>query len=469
MSAQAFVSRRIATPDGIRPGAVIVRDRVGDDLRNGVRDGTIDAIVPVDQVSAGFELHDFGDSVILPGLVDSHVHINEPGRTEWEGFETATRAAAAGGYTTLVDMPLNCLPPTTTVAALAAKREAAEGRCWVDWLAWGGVVHDNQEHIAALATAGVPGFKCFLIHPGIDGFTMVTEPELRTALPHVARTGLPLLVHAELPGPVDEATRRVRNDDADWSRYATYLQSRPEEAELEAIRLLLSLCRQYRFRLHIVHLSAGSALAELCAARAEGLPVSVETCPHYLHLCAEEIPDGATLCKCAPPIRSRENREELWRGLRDGIVDLVVTDHSPCPPAMKRLEERNFETAWGGIASLSLALPLMWTEASRRGFTLTDLTRWMAEAPARLAGCGARKGRIAEGYDADFVVFGPDTEFVVTEDRLYYRYPVSPYLGEKLRGVVKATYLRGQPVFSDGTFSEEARGRELCGSKEFCP
>jgi allantoinase len=261
----------------------------------------------------------------------------------------------------------------------------------------------------------------------------------------------------------------VRNDDADWSRYATYLQSRPEEAELEAIRLLLSLCRQYRFRLHIVHLSAGSALAELCAARAEGLPVSVETCPHYLHLCAEEIPDGATLCKCAPPIRSRENREELWRGLRDGIVDLVVTDHSPCPPAMKRLEERNFETAWGGIASLSLALPLMWTEASRRGFTLTDLTRWMAEAPARLAGCGARKGRIAEGYDADFVVFGPDTEFVVTEDRLYYRYPVSPYLGEKLRGVVKATYLRGQPVFSDGTFSEEARGRELCGSKEFCP
>ncbi len=449
MRGQAFLSRRVAVPDGIRSAAILVRD------------GMIDAVVPVAQVPADAEVSDFGDSVILPGLVDSHVHINAPGRTEWEGFETATRAAAAGGYTTLVDMPLNCLPPTTTLAALAAKRKAAEGKCWVDWLAWGGVVRDNQQQIEALASAGVPGFKCFLIHPGIDGFTMVTEPELGSALPHVARTGLPLLVHAELPGPVDAATRRLQNDDADWSRYSTYLHSRPEEAELAAIRLLLSLCRQYKFRLHIVHLSASSALAELCAARAEGLPVSVETCPHYLHFCAEEIPDGATLWKCAPPIRSRENRKRLWQGLRDGIIDLVATDHSPCPPAMKRLEERNFKTAWGGIASLSLALPLMWTEASQRGFALTDLTRWMAEAPARLAGCSARKGRIARGCDADFVVFDLDTEFVVTEDRLYYRYPVSPYLGEKLRGVVKATYLRGKVVFSDGQFSAEARGQEV--------
>ncbi len=290
---------------------------------------------------------------------------------------------------------------------------------------------------------------------------MVTEGELRAALPHVARTGLPLLVHAELPGPVNEATQRLQNEDADWSRYSTYLRSRPEEAELAAIRLLLSLCRQYKFRLHIVHLSASSALAELRAARAEGLPVSVETCPHYLHFCAEEIPDGATLCKCAPPIRSRENREKLWQGLRDEIIDLVATDHSPCPPAMKRLGEGNFKTAWGGIASLSLALPLMWTEASRRGFTLTDLTRWMAEAPARLAGCSTCKGRIAEGYDADFVVFKPEAEFVVSEDRLHYRHRVSPYLGKKLRGVVKATYLRGQFVFRDGQFPAEPRGREV--------
>ncbi len=447
MDGQAFLSQRIVTPDGIRPGAILVRE------------GKIDGIVPADEIPAHAEAHDFGESAILPGLVDSHVHINDPGRSEWEGFETATRAAAAGGYTTVVDMPLNCLPPTTTVAALTAKRKAAHQRCWVDWLAWGGVVSENQADIEALAAAGVPGFKCFLIHPGIDGFTMVTEPELRAALPHVARTGLPLLVHAELSGPIDEAQQRLQN--ADWRRYSTYLQSRPEEAELTAIRLLLSLCRQYKFRLHIVHLSASRALAELCAARAEGLPISVETCPHYLHFCAEEIPDGATLCKCAPPIRSRDNREKLWQGLKDGIIDLVATDHSPCPPAMKRLEEGNFSTAWGGIASLSLALSVMWTEASRREFALTDLTRWMSEEPARLAGCHARKGRIAEGCDADLVIFEPEAEFVVTKDRLHYRHPVSPYLGEKLRGVVKATYLRGQCVFSSAEFLGEARGREV--------
>ncbi len=447
MGWQAFVSHRVVTPEGIRPGAVLVRD------------GTIGGVVDVRQVPADAEVHDFGEAAILPGLVDSHVHINDPGRTDWEGFETATRAAAAGGYTTLVDMPLNCLPATATVSALVAKRNAAQQRCWVDWLAWGGVVSDNQADIEALAAAGVPGFKCFLIHPGIDGFTMVTEPELRAALPHLARTGLPLLVHAELSGPVDDAAQRLRG--ADWSRYSTYLQSRPEEAELAAIRLLLSLCREYKFRLHIVHLSASRALSELCAARAERLPVSVETCPHYLYFCAEEIPDRATLCKCAPPIRGRENREKLWQGLRGGIIDLVATDHSPCPPSMKRLDEGNFKTAWGGISSLSVALPVMWTGASQRGFSLTDLTRWMCEQPARLAHCAARKGRIAEGCDADFVIFEPEAEFVVNEARLHYRHPVSPYLGEKLRGVVKATYLRGEPVFNDGRFSVEARGREI--------
>jgi allantoinase len=459
MDGQGFLSRRIVTPEAIRPGAVLVHNGKA---REGKISGLILAEeVPAEKIPPNFEIHDFGNSAILPGLVDSHAHINEPGRTEWEGFETATRAAAAGGYTTLVDMPLNCLPPTATVAALTAKRQAAQGKCLVDWLPWGGVVSDNQHEIKPLAAAGVPGFKCFLIHPGIDGFTMVTEQELRAALPHVARTGLPLLVHAELPGPIDEANNRLQINRADWRSYSTYLQSRPEEAELSAIRLLLSLCREYKFRLHIVHLSASSALPELCAAKAAGLPVTVETCPHYLHFCAEEIPNGATLCKCAPPIRSRENREKLWQGLKDGIIDLVATDHSPCPPAMKRLNEGSFQTAWGGIASLSVAFPVMWTEASRRGFNLADVVRWMAAAPALLAGSAASKGRIAEGCDADFVIFDPEAEFVVTEDRPYYRHQISPYLGEKLRGAVKATYLRGQLVFSDGEFPAPPHGREI--------
>jgi allantoinase len=450
LNLQAFRSRRVIISEGIRPAAILVEGE------------KIQAIVSADQVPDRYQVHDFGEAAILPGLVDSHVHINDPGREEWEGFETATRAAAAGGYTLLVDMPLNCLPATTTVTALQAKRAAAQGRCRVDWAAWGGVVHDNQTEVAALAAAGVRGFKCFLVNPGIDSFTMVTEQELRLALPHVARTGLPLLVHAELPGPIDRATEALAK--ADWSRYSTYLESRPDEAELDAIRLMLSLCREYGFRLHIVHLATSQALAELRAARAEGLAVSVETCPHYLHLSAETIANGATLCKCAPPIRSRENCERLWQGLKDGTIDLVVTDHSPCPPAMKGLTEGSFRTAWGGIASLSVALPLMWTEASRRGFTLCDLAQWMAAAPARLAGCDARKGRIAAGCDADFVVFDPEREFIVTEDKLHYRHPVSPYLRETLRGVVKATYLRGNTVFEDGKFPGNPVGREYAAN-----
>jgi allantoinase len=446
MSPLAFISRRVVTPDGIRPAAIVVEGE------------TIREIVPIEQVPRDCAVHNFGDAAILPGLVDSHVHINEPGRTEWEGFATATRAAAAGGYTFLVDMPLNCLPATTTVAALRAKRDSARGKCTVDWAAWGGVVENNQDDIEPLASAGVLGFKCFLIHPGIDGFTMVGEKDLRLALPHVAKTGLPLLVHAELASPIDAAGERLAN--ADWRSYRTYLQSRPDEAELLAIRLMFSLCRQYHFRLHIVHLSSSRALPELRSARAEGLPVSVETCPHYLHLAAEDVADGATLFKCAPPIRSRENCDALWQGLREGIIDLVATDHSPCPPAMKRLEDGNFKTAWGGISGISVALPVMWTEAKRRGFPLTDITRWMAEGPARLAGCDQRKGRIAPGYDADLVVFDAEAEFLVTKERLHYRYPVSPYLGERLLGVVKATYLRGRLVFDEGKFPNGQNGRE---------
>lgn len=447
MRCHAYLSERIVTPQGVRTGAIVVE---GEQIRNVVAAGD----VPADALR-----EDFGGAVLLPGLVDSHVHINDPGRADWGGFQNVTRAAAAGGYTMLVDMPLNCIPATTDVPALERKRQAAHGNCYVDWAAWGGVVQGNQAEIALLAEAGVVGFKCFLVHPGIDEFTMVTEGDLRAALPYVVETGLPLLVHAEAPGPIADATKRLGH--ADWRAYGTYLQSRPDEAELQAIELMLALCREFGFRLHIVHLATGKAIDRLRAARGEGLPVTVETCPHYLHLEAERIEDGATQCKCAPPIRDHKNREELWRALGEGVIDMVVSDHSGCPPHMKKLQEGNFQTAWGGVASLSMALPIMWTEAQQRGFSFTNLAGWMAGKPARLAGCDMRKGRLAAGYDADFVVFDPEAEFTVSEDRLHQGRAVSPYIGEKLRGAVQRTYLRGNLVFDQGKFAGEPMGCEL--------
>lgn len=445
--AQAFVSTRVVTPEGIR-GAAILED-----------EGRIRGLCAPDEVPSGYVVHDFGELAVLPGLVDSHIHINEPGRTEWEGFRTATLAAAAGGYTTLIDMPLNCLPETTTASALEAKREAAKGKCFVDWAAWGGVAGDNAGDIEPLARAGVKGFKCFLIYPGCEGFQMVTREQLERAAPHVARTGLPLLVHAELPEPIDAASSALEG--ADWRRYETYLRSRPDEAEVSAIRLLLKLCRAYGFRLHIVHLATALALNDLREARREGLPVTVETCPHYLHFAAEEIPDGSTLHKCAPPIRSRDNREGLWDALRDGDIDLVATDHSPCPPEMKRQEEGRFDRAWGGIASLSVALPVMWTGMRARGFGLGDLARLMAEQPAALAQLKGRKGAIAMGYDANLVIFDPDKEIDVTTDALHTRHRVSPYVGERLHGKVIATYVRGNAVFDEGAFADQPFGLEV--------
>ncbi|WP_050058385.1 allantoinase AllB [Silvibacterium bohemicum] len=445
--AQAFVSQRVVTPEGVRAAAVL------EDA------GTITAICPSSEIPAGYVIRDFGNLVILPGLVDSHVHINEPGRTEWEGFWSATRAASAGGYTTLIDMPLNCLPETTTVAALEAKRAAAKGQCFVDWAAWGGVAGDNALDIEPLAAAGAKGFKCFLIYPGCEGFQMVTPSQLEAALPHVARTGLPLLVHAELDDPIQAATAELC--EADWRSYETYLRSRPDEAELTAICMLLALSREYRFHLHIVHLASALALDTLREARAEGLPVTIETCPHYLHFAAEDIPDGSTLHKCAPPIRSRDNRERLWEAIRDGLIDLVATDHSPCPPAMKRLDEGRFDTAWGGIASLSVAISVMWTGMHARGFGLHDLARFMAEKPARLAQLGGRKGQLAAGYDADFTVFDPESRIRITADSLHTRHRISPYLGETLHGKVVATYLRGGMVFEEDRFSTEPLGIEV--------
>jgi allantoinase len=454
----ALRSRRVVTPHGELDAAIVI---------DGER---IVAIKPASELDASIAVEDLGDLALLPGLVDAHTHINEPGRTEWEGFATATRAAAAGGFTTVVDMPLNCLPETTDVGALETKRHAAQGKCLVDYALWGGCVDGNQAALEPLALAGVPGFKSFLIYPGCDGFTSIDRENLERALPHIARTGLPLLVHAELAPSIDAAVSRLHADGAEWRSYATYLASRPDQAELDAIEMLIGLCRQYRFRLHIVHLSTALALPMLAAAKREGLPITVETCPHYMHVAAEDIPDGATLFKCAPPIRSRANREQLWAALKDRTIDLIATDHSPCPPHMKRLTAENpgeeaghFDQAWGGIASLSTALPVVWTDAHARGFSLTQLAQWMSAAPAQLAGLNTQVGSIEPGKHANLVAFDADASFTVTPEMLHYRHKISPYMGETLRGVVRGTWLRGKHIFDHregNALFAEPHGRE---------
>ena len=450
VSFAAYISRRVVFPDEVRPAAVLV------DKNSGYIAGIAehDTFGPVD------ELYDLGDHALLPGLIDPHVHINEPGRTHWEGFETATRAAAAGGITTVIDMPLNCLPPTTTVAGLAAKRTAAAGKCMVDWRPWGGAENGNQPDLALLATAGVPGFKCFLVYPGCDGLGLLDEQNLRAAMPILATLGLPLLVHAELPGPIEAASASLAG--RDFRSYATYLASRPDEAELAAIRLLISLCREFRAPIHIVHLATALGLPLIKAAKAEGLPITVETCPNYLHFAAEDIPDGATQYKCAPPIRSRANRDLLLQAVADGTIDLIASDHSPCPPEMKGLEAGDFSKAWGGIASLSLGASILATTLGEGDSDrLPQIARLMSSAPARLAGLSTRKGRIAPGFDADFAIFAPEETFTVTPADLHFRHAISPYLGERLTGRVKQTILRGQLIFDHGNFPSAPIGREV--------
>lgn len=447
--AQAFRSTRVLTPDGLTPATLLVEN------------GRIAALLGWNAVPPGINLRDYGDLVLLPGLVDSHVHINEPGRTEWEGFETATRAAAAGGVTTLVDMPLNCIPETIDTPALDAKRNAAREKAWVDWAAWGGVVRGNADARQPLARAGVPGFKCFLIHSGIDGFAWVDEADLRLALAQLRGSGLPLLVHAELAGPVNEATAKLNADKADWRKYSTYLASRPDAAEIDAIALLIRLAEEFLTPIHIVHLSSAQALPLLAAARERGLPITVETCVQYLWFAAEDIPDGATEFKCAPPIRSAANREALWRALEKGLIDMVTTDHSPCPPAMKRREEGRWDLAWGGIASLGLALPVMSTALAARGIGIEKLATWMASAPARLAGLAGRKGALVANADADFVVFNPNMEWTVSPEHLHFRHKLSPYLGAQLEGRVIETWLRGEQIYGANQFIGQPRGQEL--------
>jgi allantoinase len=450
---QVLRSRRVVTPEGIRPAAILIRG--GKILSVGDWADVPDREMVAERLGEVLDVVDYGELAILPGIVDTHVHLNEPGRTEWEGFATATTAAAIGGVTTLVDMPLNSIPPTTTREAFAAKRAAAKGQCAVDVGFWGGVVPGNQGELAGLVEDGVLGFKCFLVDSGVAEFGWVGETELAAAMQVLAGLGRPLLVHAEVAGPIDA----VDVSGMDPHRYATYLASRPPAAEEQAIELAIRLCRATGVHVHIVHHSAASALPLLRAARAEGLQLTAETCPHYLHFTAETIPDGATPFKCAPPIRDAANREALWAALAEGVLDFIASDHSPCTPGLKAIETGDFMSAWGGVSGLQLALPIVWTEAHARGHGLEQIATWMCERPARFAGLAQRKGKIEFGRDADLVIFADAETQTVTPNGIHHRHKVTPYLGETLRGVVHATYLRGMRVAEGGRALATDRGQ----------
>jgi allantoinase len=432
-------SRRVVLPDGTVPAAISIHD------------GTIAGVERTVTAPDGEGVLNVGELVVMPGLVDTHVHINEPGRTDWEGFATATRAAAAGGVTTLVDMPLNSVPATTTVAALEEKRRAAAARCFVDVAFWGGVVPGNEHDLEPLAEAGVRGFKCFLSPSGVDEFLHVDELDLQIALPILARLDRPLLAHAELP-------LALTLPHGDPTRYRTWLDSRPAEAEVAAIDLLLRLTKQTGTRLHIVHLATADALPLLREAK-RLQAVTVETCPHYLTFAAEDVADRDTLLKCAPPIREARERDRLWAGLIDGEIDLIATDHSPAPPSLKQLASGDFIDAWGGIASLQLGLSVVWTGAHARDVDLGLVARWLAEAPARLAGLQGIKGVIAAGADADLVIWDPAGDVLVDARHLYHRHKLTPYDGRRLRGRVHMTILRGNVIYRDGQCEDIPSGQ----------
>lgn len=442
----AFLSTRVVTGGEVRPAAVLVKDGV-----------IVDVVAPAER-PLGCEVVDLLDAVMLPGLVDTHVHVNEPGRTAWEGFATATRAAALGGITTLVDMPLNSLPPTTSVPAFEEKLAAAAGQLAVDVGFWGGVVPGNTADLAPLVERGVLGFKCFLVDSGVPEFKNVDRRDLDRSLGILREAGVPLLAHAELQGPIDAATSAAAA--FDHRSYRHHLVGRPNAAEDEAVALLIELCRAHKAKVHVVHHCSSSALTALERARGDGLPLTVETCPHYLTFAAEEIEDGATHFKCTPPIRERDNREALWGALLRGVLDAVVSDHSPCTAALKRLDLGDFDRAWGGISGLQLTLSATWSGARARGATLVDVARWMSERPAALAGL-TRKGAIAKGKDADLVAFDPDARFTVDQEALAHKNPITPYHGKTLTGAVRATWLRGQRISLRGSADVLRNGRLL--------
>jgi allantoinase len=450
---------RVLTPEGERRASIHIRK------------GIIAKVSSFDDIPKGWPVYEAANAVhsaesaVMPGIVDTHVHINDPGRTGWEGFWTATRAAAAGGATTLIEMPLNSIPATTTVAAYRQKIAAAARELWVDVGFWGGVVPGNERELGTLWDAGVFGFKCFLVPSGVPEFVHVAESDLRAVLPELASMGAPLLAHAELPGPIEAALQHLVPGNPP-QQYAAWLASRPRASEDQAISLLLRLSRESHAHVHIVHLSSSNSIATLSREKSAATNVTGETCPHYLTFTSEEIPVGATEFKCAPPIRERENRDKLWAALDAGTIDLIASDHSPCPPEMKLREQGDFLRAWGGIASLQVSLPSVWTEARARGYALTHIVRWMCEAPARLAGLQKRKGAVAVGCDADLVIFNPDAKFRVEPDRLHHRHKLTPYAGRELAGIVEATFVRGHKVFERGQFAAAPAGRVLRRGKQ---
>jgi allantoinase len=430
----ALKSQKILFSDGIRPGHLIISN------------GKVLDIAPYLPKDFNGPVEDFGNLVIMPGLVDTHVHINEPGRTDWEGFTTATKAAAAGGITTLVDMPLNCTPVTTSKAALLEKLEALKGKLWVDVGFWGGVTPESLKDLPELIEAGVLGVKSFLIHSGIDDFPHVEREHLEIAMPLLKAADLPYLIHAEID---NQSGNTIKIDD----KYSNFLKSRPKSFENDAISLMIELCEKWRTKTHIVHLSSADLLNTIEQKRKEGLPFTVETCPHYLTLNSEEIQDGKTLFKCCPPIREDENRLLLWEAIRKGIIDFIVSDHSPCTVELKKQEVGSFEEAWGGISSLQFGLSLIWSEAQKEGLDLSDLSRLMSYNPAKFVNLHHKKGMVAKGMDADLVIWDPEEEFTITSDAIRYKNKITPYLGKKVKGRIHKTYLAGKLVYEHDNFN----------------
>ena len=435
----AIASQKVLTLEGEKPAAILIK---GEKILD---------VVSIENIPENCPTEDMGNNMIMPGLVDAHVHINEPGRTDWEGFETATKAAAAGGITTIVDMPLNCIPVTTTVDALNQKIIATKDQLWIDCGFYGGLIPDNIQDLESLADAGVLGFKAFLSPSGIDEFPNISEKHLREALHILAKKGIPVLVHAELE---NGATSSEEN-----KTYKYFQESRPKSWENNAIKLLIQLCREFNVHIHIVHLSSADILPEIAQTRKDGFPLTVETCPHYLHFSSERISDGDTRFKCAPPIWNGENRENLWAGLEEGIINFITSDHSPCTPELKNLEAGNFEKAWGGISSIQFALPVIWTECKQRGYSLEQLINWMSNQPAKFIGKDQQKGQISPGFDADLVCWNPDKKYIIKKEAIHHKNKLTPYEGESLYGVVNATFLRGQKVYENGQFLGNPKGK----------